>query len=74
MKAKLMFILAIILVSLSISSVCASDVDNQTIQSIDQITSAGDIVVDDVTSYTFRDGSFKDLQTLINNNFQGRFI
>ena len=68
MKAKLMFILAIILVSLSISSVCASDVDNQTIQSIDQITSAGDVVVDDDTTYTFRDGSFKDLQTLINNN------
>lgn len=35
MKTKLMFIMAIVLVSLSISSVCASDVDNQTIQSVD---------------------------------------
>lgn len=33
MKAKL-FIIAIILVSLSISSVCASDVDNQSINQI----------------------------------------
>ena len=49
MKAKLMFIMTIILVSLSISSACASDVDNQTIQSIDQITpAAGDVIVDDV--------------------------
>ena len=70
MKTKLMFILAIILVSLSISSVCASDVDNQTIQSIDQITSAaGDVIVDDVKLSNVNNiGSFRDMQSLINNN------
>ena len=70
MKIKLMFILAIILVSLSISSVCASDVDNQTIQSIDQITSAaGDVIVDDVKLSNVNNiGSFRDMQSLINNN------
>ena len=68
MKTKLMFIMAIVLVSLSISSVCASDVDNQTIQSVDQITSAENVIVEDGISNNVRDGTFKDLQSLIDNN------
>jgi hypothetical protein len=57
MKTKLMFIMVIVLVSLSISSVCASDVDNQTIQSVDQITSSENVIVDDGISNNVRDGT-----------------
>lgn len=60
--------MVIVLVSLSISSVCASDVDNQTIQSVDQITSSENVIVDDGISNNVRDGTFKDLQSLIDNN------
>ena len=74
MKAKLMFLMAIILVCLSISSACASDVDNQTIQSIDQITpAAGAIynIMQDIKGLSVLNSNLMHGEYIINSLYKG---
>jgi predicted outer membrane repeat protein len=70
MKSKLiLFLMVIILISLSISSVGAGNVDNTTIQLTEQITPVNDVIGEDLIANNINDaGSFNELQLLINSN------
>ena len=70
MKLKLIFLMAIVLISLSISSVCAENADNTTIQAIDEFSSTNYVIgQNDLLKSDSRNGAgtFDDLQKEIDN-------
>ena len=66
MKIKLIIIALLILITLSISSVCASDVDNATIESTDDAIEQ--IAPTDGLTAVNEQGTFAELQDLIDKN------
>ena len=74
MKLKLIFLMVFVLISLSISSVCAGDADNATIQAIDDFSSTNYVIGQLESDSSNGTGTFDDLQVEINDAPEGSVL